>query len=111
MRMEFVDPGSFRHEFALETVTLSSDGAGGHGETWTEIARFLARLEPIAARSAFGAGQTLETVTHRVTLRHRPDVRSGMRLRRLDRILEIVTVHDPDETGRYLICNARETGA
>jgi head-tail adaptor len=34
-----------------------------------------------------------------------------MRLRRLDRILEIVTVHDPDETGRYLICKARERGA
>ena len=56
----------------------------------------------------FGAGQTLESVTHSITLRHRDDVSAGMRFRRGARILGIVTVHDPDETGRYLACLARE---
>jgi len=48
-------------------------------------------------------------VTHRVTRRHRGNVRAGMRFTRRDRIFEIATVHDPDETGRYLVCRVRET--
>jgi SPP1 family predicted phage head-tail adaptor len=68
-------------------------------------------IEPVSARSVFGAGQTLETVTHRVTIRHRSGVESGMRLRKQDRIFEIVTVHDPDDSGRYLMCRVKEAGA
>lgn len=108
MRAEFIDPGAFRHELALEQATLAPDGAGGHAESWAEVATLFARIEPLAAAARFGAGQTLETVTHRVTMRARPDVKSGMRLTRLGRVFAIVTVHDPDESGRYLVCRARE---
>lgn len=64
----------------------------------------------MAAKSRYGADQTLEKVTHRVTLRYREDLRSGMRLRKLGRLFDIVTVHDPDETGRYLVCAVTEAG-
>ena len=53
----------------------------------------------------------METVTHRVTLRWRNGVAAGMRFARQGRIFDIVTVHDPDDTGRYLVCRARETGS
>jgi SPP1 family predicted phage head-tail adaptor len=68
-------------------------------------------MEPLSAVSRFGADQTLETVTHRITLRHRDGVASGMRFRRQARLFDILTVHDPDESGRYLVCRVRETGA
>ena len=110
MRTEFIDPGAFRQELTLEAATLAPDGAGGHAETWAEVATLFARVEPVSAASRFGADQTLERVTHRVTMRWRGDVASGMRLRRLSRLLQLVTVHDPDETGRYLVCQAREVG-
>lgn len=110
MNAQFIDPGAFRTELALEQVSLAPDGMGGHAETWTEIATVFARIEPVSAPARFGAGQTLEEVTHRITLRHRADVRSGMRFRRGDRLFEIVTAHDPDETRRYLVCRAREEG-
>ena len=106
----FVDPGAMRTELVLEQATPTPDGAGGFAETWTEIATVFARLQPIVAREKFGADQTLEEVTHRVTIRHRPDVASGMRFVLGDRVLPILTVHDPDETGRYLICRTREQG-
>ena len=111
MRGEFIDPGAFRHEVALESATLVPDGAGGHVESWSEVATLFARIEPVSAASRFGADQTLETVTHRVTLRHRAGISSGMRLRRLGRVFTVVTVHDPDESGRYLVCRVREEGA
>jgi head-tail adaptor len=31
-----------------------------------------------------------------------------MRLTKAGRVFEIVTVHDPDETGRYLVCRTKE---
>ena len=72
--------------------------------------RHIALVEPVRAMAAFGAGQSLETVSHRITLRFRSGVASGMRFVRGSRVFDIVTVHDPDETGRYLVCRAQEKG-
>jgi len=111
MRLSFVDPGALRHEFALEECTTTPDNLGGHTESWVELATLFARVEPATVQSVFGADQSLETVTHRVTMRWRTGLKSGMRLRCNQRILDIITVHDPDETQRYLVCRAREQGA
>ena len=107
----FLDPGTLRCELALEVCATVADGLGGHAEDWTEMATVFARIEPVSAQSVFGADQTLESVTHRVTLRWRDGVTSGMRFRRQARIFAIVTVHDPDETGRYLVCRTKEVGS
>jgi SPP1 family predicted phage head-tail adaptor len=110
LRSEFIDPGRLRHEVALESASLTADGMGGHTGSWAEIATVFARIEPLGVESRFGAGQTRETATHRFTIRHRADVASGMRFARAERKFEILTVHDPDETGRYLVCRTREDG-
>jgi head-tail adaptor len=44
-------------------------------------------------------------------MRHRDGVVSGMRLLKGSRVFEIITTHDPDESGRYLVCKVKETGA
>ncbi len=110
MNSQFIDPGMFRTEMGLEQVSIEPDGLGGHAESWSEIATVFARVDPVAAAARFGAGQTLEQTTHRITLRHRADLRSGMRFRRGDRIFLILTAHDPDETSRYLVCRTQEVG-
>lgn len=106
----FIDPGRLRTELSLRAAAPVPDGMGGHTEEWSEVATVFALVEPVSASAGFAAGQTTETVTHRVTIRHRPDVASGMRFEKGGRILEIVTVHDPDESGRYLVCRTREKG-
>ena len=106
----FMDPGQLRTEMILQKAVTHPDGTGGHAENWVEVATVFARIEPLRAESRFGAGQFLESVTHRVTLRFRGDVQSGMRFLRHGRALEIINVQDADETGRYLICLAREEG-
>lgn len=105
-----LDAGRRRHEVTLQEATLTSDGMGGHAETWTTIGTLFAAIKPVAARSVFGADQRLETVTHRITIRSRDDIRSGMRFVGQGRVFEIMTVHDPDETGRHLVCAVREEG-
>ncbi|MEP9371015.1 phage head closure protein [Mesorhizobium sp. KR1-2] len=108
MRAQFIDPGQMRTELALEACTETPDGLGGHEQAWSEVASVFAMIEPVSAQSVFGAGQMLETVTHRVTVRWREGVASGMRLKKAGRIFDILTVHDPDETGRYLVCRVKE---
>jgi SPP1 family predicted phage head-tail adaptor len=110
MRALFVDPGILRSELSLQACAAVPDGLGGHTENWAEVATVFGRIEPVSATSVFGADQTIETATHRVTIRGRSGVASGMRFVRQGRIFNIVTVHDPDDTGRYLVCRAREEG-
>ncbi|WP_274629676.1 phage head closure protein [Arvimicrobium flavum] len=110
MRMAFLDPGLLRTELVLEEATLAPDGQGGHTESWSEAATVFALVEPVSATSVFGADQTLETVTHRITLRARDGLASGMRFRKCGRVFAILTGHDPDESGRYLVCRTREVG-
>ena len=105
-----IDPGRFRTELVLERVDDVSDGMGGEIENWSAVARVFAHIEPVSAKSVFGAGQTLETVTHLVTLRQDEDVKSGMRFTKGARMFDILTVYDPDETGRYFQCESREIG-
>jgi SPP1 family predicted phage head-tail adaptor len=110
MGTHFIDPGRLHSECVLEACLPVADGMGGHMENWVEVATVFALIEPVAAASKFGAGQTLETVTHRMTIRHRSGVASGMRFTRQGRTFDIVTVHDPDETARYLLCRVKEIG-
>lgn len=111
MQMVFIEPGSLRTEVSLQAAAPTGDGMGGFTLDWTEVATVFARIEPISQASVFAADQRLETATHRIALRRREGVASGMRFVRQARIFEIVTVHDPDESGRYLVCRVREDGA
>jgi SPP1 family predicted phage head-tail adaptor len=110
MNTVFMDPGRLRTELILQEAATTPDGMGGHTEEWREVTTLFALLEPFGAQSRFAAAQHHEIATHRVTLRFRDDVRSGMRFLRGERALEIVTVEDADETGRYLVCRVREEG-
>jgi SPP1 family predicted phage head-tail adaptor len=105
-----IDPGRLRHELVLERAALAPDGYGGALESWETAATLFAAVAPLAARSIAGADGRLRTVTHRITLRYSDVVRSGMRFREGDRVFRILTVRDPDETGRYLVCEAEEDG-
>ena len=106
----FVDPGAMRVELALEQCLALDDGMGGFTEEWLEIGLVFARIEPVSDRSFFVADQRQEEMTHRVVTRWRPDLASGMRLRKGARIFGILTVYDPDESGRYLVCRVKEQG-
>lgn len=106
-----IDPGLLRTPLILEAVSSIPDGAGGFVEDWQEIAALMGHVEPLRSSSRWSGEQRVESSTHRVTMRFRTGVEAEMRLRRNGRIFLIETVHDPDETARYLICLCRETRA
>lgn len=111
MKLQFIDAGKLRTELRVESAVTMEDGAGGHSQTWEEWAVLFGQVEPMTANSYFGAGQDHESVTHRVIVRFREGLQSGMRFVTNGRCLSIVTVRDLDERGRYLLCQVREEGA
>jgi SPP1 family predicted phage head-tail adaptor len=110
MRALTIDPGGLRHELVLESATATPDGYGGTTESWAAMATLFARMEPQSARRTLNTGQVVRTVTHRMTIRQDASVKSGMRFRKEDRLFDILTVYDPDETGRYFFCETSEVG-
>jgi SPP1 family predicted phage head-tail adaptor len=108
MHTLFIDPGLLSHELTLEEPVETPDGAGGFTTVWSAVAMVWARLEPLNPETEIWAGRGTSEQTHRVTLRHRTDVRQGMRFRKLTRLFPILAAQDADETGRYLICRTRE---
>jgi len=111
MKLQFIDPGQLRTELRIEIAEVTPDGFGSHIKTWTEWAVVFGQIEPVNAHSYFGAGQEHERVTHKVLVRFREGLKSGMRLVTDGRHLYIVTIRDLDERGRYLLCQVREEGA
>ena len=99
MRTLFLDPGALRSELALAGQHAVPMRLGGHAENWTEVATVFARSSRSRRPARSAPDQTLETVTHRMTIGQRDGVASGMRFVKQGRIFEIVTVHDPDEPG------------
>jgi SPP1 family predicted phage head-tail adaptor len=69
-----------------------------------------AAITPQSALVRERASQTEETVTHRIIARQPLEVQSGWSLRKGTRRFEILTIFDPDETGRYWQLDVREEG-
>ncbi len=110
MLTTFLDAGRLNQRLTLEQPVKTPDLSGGIDVSWIEAASVWALLEPIGAAMRNLAQQSTETVTHRITIRIRSDLKSGWRFRKDGRIFRIITIRDPDETGRYLVCRTEEEG-
>lgn len=103
-----IDPGALSTRLVLERPVETPDGQGGVAQSFSALATLWARIEPVSARAREAAGALPVTVTHRIWLRRRGDLAGGMRLRAGARLFSIHTFRDPDETGRYTLCDCEE---
>jgi SPP1 family predicted phage head-tail adaptor len=110
MRSVFFDPGQMTARLVLEAPLETPDGQGGAAVSFTEVAAFWARIEPVSEQREEQAGADVFTLMHRIWLRARDDIRPGMRLRKGTRVFAVRTWRDPDERGNYLVCLCEEEG-
>lgn len=104
----FFDPGLMTARLELEAPSDSPDGQGGSTRAWLSVAALWARIEPVTVVIDEEAAAQAATISHRIWIRHRTDVTAGQRLRKGARTFAILLVRDPDETGRYLVCQCEE---
>ena len=103
-----IDPGALSARLVLERPVETPDGQGGMAQSFTALATLWARIEPVSARAEEAAGTLPVRVTHRIWFRRRSDISGGMRLRKGVRLFSIHIFRDPDETGRYTLCDCEE---
>ena len=109
MNMTFLDAGQLTARLDLETEVETPDGQGGVTVSHAVESSHWARIEPVSAELAELGHVERQNATHRIWIRHAAGVVAGKRFRKGARVFEIVTVRDPDETGRYLVCRVKES--
>ncbi len=110
MRAITLDPGQMSARLTLERRDDASDGQGGIVISFVPLASLWARIEPASSKDQERGDEEVFTVTHRIWIRFRDDLTAGMRLRKGLRIFAVRAFRDPDETGRYLVCDSTEEG-
>lgn len=108
MNMTFLDAGRFTARLDLESPVQAPDGQGGVTVSHAFESTHWARVEPLSAELIELGHAVRQNVTHRIWIRHAGGVTAGKRFRKGARVFDILTVHDPDETSRYLVCRVRE---
>src|SRR5574344_1193291 len=102
--------GSLRKRLALQSETLVADGNGGQVASWTTIGNVWAEIVSINDRQAVSVSGANGRITHKIILRHRADVKSGMRFVLGSRIFTIRKGSVDDEAGKWLEVMAEEGG-
>lgn len=108
MNLTFLDAGQLTVRLDLESAVETPDGQGGATVSHAVESSHWARVEPVSADHVELGHVERQNVTHRIWIRHAAGVAAGKRFRKGMRMFEILTVHDPDETGRYLVCRVKE---
>ena len=97
-----------RQRLILETLIVTSNEVGGVRRMWQNAATLWASIETIEADQRADTGQVGQRLTHRVTIRYRPDIDTLKRFRRDDDIFMIRAVYDANGRRRWLICLCEE---
>jgi SPP1 family predicted phage head-tail adaptor len=100
--------GVMRQRLSLEAATESFDESGALQTIWVGQGDLWGQITPASSGDRFVADRQEETVTHRILIRWRADVQSGVRFRLGVRTFLVRSVVDPDERQRVLICRCEE---
>lgn len=109
MNVTFLDAGQLTARLDLESTVETPDGQGGATVAHVVDSSHWARIEPVSPDLAELGHVERQSVTHRIWIRYAAGVTTGKRFRKGARVFDILTVHDPDETRRYLVCRVRES--
>ena len=101
---------NFSHRLELQTLSEEVSPSGELSQQWTIICSVWGALFDKSVIRDEQAQQMRETINLSVLIRYRDDVANGWRFLLGERELTILTVHDPDETKRFLSCRCEEQG-
>lgn len=103
-----IDPGRLNRRLVLEEPVETPDGAGGVARGYDQATILWAEVTPLGARGNVEVAALGAAVTHRITLRAGRDITTRHRLRDGSYVYRIVSVRDPDGSGRFLEIAAEE---
>jgi SPP1 family predicted phage head-tail adaptor len=102
--------GNLNKRMTLQKETLVPDGSGGKKGSWIDIAPLWAELIPIATDTVVVVSNYNRRLTHKIVLRYREDISTGMRLVFGSRSFVVRAIVDRDEKNEWLDLWAEEGG-
>jgi SPP1 family predicted phage head-tail adaptor len=100
--------GTLNKRIILQQSTRVSDGMGGFSLTWVDVATVFASMWPLSAAETVEAMKTTMTISHRIRIRYRGDLRSSWRVKFGNRYFSIVSIINPNEKNQMLELMCKE---
>lgn len=100
-----------RNRITIQEPIEVNDGRGGQTTNWQDLATaptVWAKIDPVSARELFFAEKLEDRISHRITIRHREDLRAEMRIQFKSRIFQIKTIRHILERLDFTIIEAVE---
>lgn len=97
-----------RHRLYVQTVTTTSDGEGGHSQSWADDRAVWASIDPIQARQRSEYESISVEATHLIRIRGEQSVSEENRIRFGTRTFEILTVENIQERGVVKVITCKE---
>ena len=93
---------------SIERKTSVDDGYGGRTNTWTELTRTRATIEPLSGREQLMASRLRNPITHRFRFRYRAGLAGSDRIVFRGREFNIRSIVNEREMNRWLVIGADE---
>lgn len=104
-----LDAGALNKRIKILRKANGTDTHGYPVEGWPEVATVWANVTAAAAREFWEAQAAHGELTHKITIRYRPDITADMRIAMGDRNFELVAPPvDYNERHEYLVLKCRE---
>jgi len=92
-----VRSGDFNRRITIQRRSSATpNGFGQASQTWADVLSCWARIEPLSGRELELAQATHAEVTHLVEILYRPGITAAMRAVYQGRVLNVLSVIDPD---------------
>lgn len=98
----------FDKRIIFEKPVKTPNGQGGFVTTWTMACTVWARLLPTSAKEQRQSDQTVLTISHTISIRHRRDIKSSYRVKYKNRYFSIVSIVNPEEACEWMDILAKE---
>lgn len=100
--------GILRNKVIFLSHGGAADGQGGYNDDatsldeWTKVCEVWGECVPLSGRELYYAQQMVPTVSHRLTIRYRGDIKTTMRAQIGDMLLDIQVVLDVEMRHKVL---------
>lgn len=97
-----------RHRVELQSFSTAQNAFGEEVRTWTTFATVWASVEPLQGRELMEAQQINAETTIKIMLRYNATIESVHRVKIGSRLLDIVSVVNPQERDEHLVLMCKE---
>jgi len=100
--------GSLKHRITIEAPTKVPDNMGGVTVTWSERDTIWCAIWPTSAKERIQQMGVTMTISSRIRIRYRSDIRSSWRLKFKNQYFDIVSLVNPNMENKILDLMVKE---